>query len=83
MNKDQDMVLSSASLLCFVFVFVFFFVAGGGGGMVVKVIPLRLTDKKKTNSVKKTAKLTCLSEMLHTLLLTHGGCRGEPETSAQ
>ena len=51
--------------------------------MVVKVIPLRLTDKKKTNSVKKTAKLTCLSEMLHTLLLTHGGCRGEPETSAQ
>lgn len=30
MNKGQDMVLSSASLLCFVFVF--FFCRGGGGG---------------------------------------------------
>lgn len=29
MNKGQDMVLSSASLLCFVFVF--FFCRGGGG----------------------------------------------------
>ena len=29
MNKGQDMVLSSASLLCFVFVF---FLWGGGGG---------------------------------------------------
>ena len=45
MNKGQDMVLSSASLLCFVFVF-FFCRGGGGGGMVVKVIPLRLTNKK-------------------------------------
>ena len=44
MNKGQDMVLSSASLLCFVFVF--FFVGGGGVEMVVKVIPLRLTNKK-------------------------------------
>ena len=30
MNKGQDMVLSSASLLCFVFVF--FFVGKGGDG---------------------------------------------------
>lgn len=44
MNKGQDMVLSSASLLCFVFVFFF---VGGGVEMVVKVIPLRLTNKKK------------------------------------
>lgn len=44
MNKGQDMVLSSASLLCFVFVF--FFCRGGGVEMVVKVIPLRLTNKK-------------------------------------
>ena len=32
MNKGQDMVLSSVSLLCFVFVFFFFFVVGGGDG---------------------------------------------------
>ena len=51
MNKGQDMVLSSVSLLCIVFVF--FIVGGGGGG--VKVTPLRLNDKK--NSLKKTAKL--------------------------
>ena len=47
MNKGQDMVLSSTSLLCFVFVFFFFCSGEGGGEMVVKVIPLRLTDKKK------------------------------------
>ena len=29
MNKGQDMVLSSVSLLCIVFVF---FIVGGGGG---------------------------------------------------
>ena len=51
--------------------------------MVVKVIPLTLTDKKKTNSVKKTAKLNCSSEMLHTLLLTHGGCRGERNLNSE
>ena len=39
--------------------------------MVVKVIPLRLTDKK-TNSLKKTAKLKYKTEMSHTLLLTRG-----------
>ena len=47
--------------------------------MVVKVIPLRLTDKKKKNSLKKTAKLNCSSEMLHTLVLTHGGGGGAEE----
>lgn len=56
MNKGQDMVLSSVSLLCFVFVFFFFFVVGVGGEMVVKVIPLRLTDKKKKKLTKKDCK---------------------------